>query len=161
MILIQEGVYEDNIIVSNGSHYSSSSLASAGSSTSSIEPAVVIRTPAVEPTKSKKEKRHSAHLGSDKYLKSCAMDFQYIEVSGNENENRNGNTYPTVTDSNHHGDVTDTTTTTGHLLSLAEEENMSLTSSSDESSQPITLALALENVIIALEEPQGTLCHKQ
>lgn len=138
-------------MVTNGNHYSG--LTSAGSSTSSIETAVVTRTVAVEPTKNKKNKRNSSHLGSDKYLKSCTMDFQYIDVSGNGN----GTAYPVVNDSNNHQDVADTTT--GNLLAVTEEENISVTSSSDDSSShPITLAMALDNVIIALEEPRGIYC---
>ena len=151
---VQDGVFEDDSsVVTNGNHFSTKGLSSAGNSSSSIEVAIVTRTVAVEPTKSKKNKRNSAHLGSDKYLKSCAMDFQYIEVS----DNGTGNGYPPVTtdSSNHHGDTPDTAAT-GNLLSV-EEENISVTSSSDSSSQPFTLAMALENVIIALEEPRGEL----
>ena len=136
------------MVVSNGNHYSSSGLTSAGSSTSSIETAVVTRTVAVEPTKNKKNKRNSAHLGSDKYLKSCAMDFQYVDVSGNGN----GNACPVVNDtSSQQNDMI-----SGNLLAVTEEESVSVTSSSDDSTaQLITLAAALENVIIALEEPRG------
>ena len=136
------------MVVSNGNHYSSSGLTSAGSSTSSIETAVVTRTVAVELTKNKKNKRNSAHLGSDKYLKSCAMDFQYVDVSGNGN----GNAYPVVNDtSSQQNDMI-----SGNLLAVTEEESVSVTSSSDDSTaQLITLAAALENVIIALEEPRG------
>lgn len=154
---MQEGVYEgDGAVVANGNHYTSG-LTSAGSSTSSMETAIVTRTVAttVQPSKSKKSKRNSAHLGSDKYLKSCAMDFQYIEVSGNGTGN-NGNGYTAVNNTNSHHDNPDTAT--GNLLAVTEEENVSVTSSSDESSsQLITLAMALENVIIALEEPRGVL----
>lgn len=137
-------------MVTNGNHCSTSGLTSAGSSTSSVETAVITRTVAVEPAKNKKNKRSSAHLGSDKYLKSCTMDFQYIEVSGNGS----GNAQPIVNNTANHVDVTDTTT--GNLLVVTEEENISMTSSSDDSSShPITLATALENVMIALEEPRG------
>ena len=78
------------------------------------------------------------------------MDFQYIEVSGNGN----GNAYPVVNNSDHHQEINDTTG--GNLSSLTEEESVSVTSSSDDSSsQLITLAMALDNVMIALEEPRG------
>ena len=79
------------------------------------------------------------------------MDFQYIEVSGNGN----GNAYPVVNNSDHdHHDVNETTA--GNLSAVTEEESISVTSSSDDSSsQLITLAMALDNVIIALEEPRG------
>ena len=149
-------MYEDGV-VTNGNHYSYSSLASAGSSTSSLETAIVTRTLAVEPTKNKKNKRNSAHLGSDKYLKSCAMDFQYIEVSGNGN----GNAHPVVNNSDHQQEVSDATTS-GNLSSVTEEESVSVTSSSDDSSsQLITLAMALDNVMIALEEPRGVAIYIQ
>lgn len=133
------------MLVSNGNHHSSG-LTSAGSSTSSIETAMVTRTVAIEPTKNKKNKRNSAHLGSDKYLKSCTMDFQYIDVSGN------GNACPVGNDTvSHQNDMS-----SGNLLAVTEEESVSVASSSDDSSaQLITLATALENVMIALEEPRG------
>lgn len=144
-------MYEDGMVVTNGNH----GLTSAGSSTSSMETAIVTRTVAVEPPKNKKNKRHSAHLGSDKYLKSCAMDFQYIEVSGNGNGNAS---HPAGNNSANtpHQDLTDTMA--GSLVAVTEEESISVTSSSDDSSsQMITLAMALDNVIIALEEPRGVL----
>lgn len=98
----------------------------------------------------KKDKRNSAHLGSDKYLKSCTMDFQYVEVT----DSRNGDAHHATV---HHGNIVDVPT---HLLALSEEENVSVTSSSDESStiQPLSLAVALENVLAALEEPRGLVC---
>ena len=139
-------------MVTNGNHYSTTGLASAGSSMSSIETAIVTRTVAVEqPSKNKKNKRNSTHLGSDKYLKSCAMDFQYIEVSGNGN----GNAFPVVnSNTEHHNDSNETTA--GNLSAVTEEESISVTSSSDDSSsQPITLSMAVDNVMIALEEPRG------
>jgi len=138
--------------VANGHHVSSNSLKSNYSSSSSIETAIVTRTLQTEShaVVTKKDKRNSAHLGSDKYLKSCAMDFQYVEVT----DSRNGDTHHATVN---HGHIVDVPT---HLLALSEEENVSITSSSDESStiQPLSLAVALENVLAALEEPRGLVC---
>lgn len=83
------------------------------------------------------------------------MDFQYIEVSGNGN----GNPFPVVNNSDHHDDVNDAATS-GNLSSVTEE-SVSVTSSSDSSSQLITLAMALDNVMIALEEPRGVALYVQ
>ena len=78
------------------------------------------------------------------------MDFQYVEVT----DSRNGNTHHATV---HHGNIVDTP---AHLLALSEEENGSVTSSSDESStiQPLSLAVALENLLATLEEPRGLIC---
>jgi len=142
---------EEDAFVANGHHISTSSLKSNCSSTSSIETAIVTRTVQHESKTvlTKKEKRNSAHLGSDKYLRSCATDFQYVEVT----DSRNGNAHHAAV---HHGNMADMPP---HLVVLSEEENVSVTSSSDESStiQPLSLAVALENVLAALEEPRGPL----
>lgn len=79
------------------------------------------------------------------------MDFQYIDVSGNGN----GNACPVVNDTSS-SSSNQNEMISSNLLAVTEEESVSVTSSSDDSSaQLITLATALDNVIIALEEPRG------